>query len=238
MIEFDDTFIKKLQSLIDMGKLQVPSETEIKETLKKIKELAKTGWVLPIEETSEEHWNFLNNRNDIVKLGDLFRYYFNNDDCKKFNNLTERFLENKSINKFKSLYEQALSLFKNKFYSGSLIILSVIYEGLIRDFIEYNDNTNVSSNINKFLNDMHKNKITIIFQDREAIKIFTEEFFKKPDFNNVNDSNYFNRNILLHGIDYTYVTDLDVIKLFNAIDVLVSLMADYESLLRELSTDD
>ena len=238
MIEFDDAFIKKLQSLIDMDKLQVPSETEIKGTLKKIKELAKTGWVLPIEETSEEHWKFLDNRNDIVKLDDLFRYYFNNDDCKKFNNLTERFLKNKSINKFKSLYEQALFLFKNKSYSGSLIILSVIYEGLIRNFIQYNDNTNVSSNINKCLNDMYKNEITIIFQDREAIKIFTEDFFKKPDFNNVNDSNYFNRNILLHGIDYTYVTDLDVIKKLNAIDVLVSLIADYESLLKELKVND
>lgn len=238
MIEFDDTFIKKLQSLIDIGKLQVPIETEVKETLKKIKELAKTGWVLPIEETSEEHWEFLNNRNDTVKLGDLFRYYFNNDDCKKFNNLTERFLKNKSINKFKSLYEQALFLFKNKSYSGSLIILSVIYEGLIRNLIQYNDNTDVSSNISKSLNDKYINKITISFQDREAIKIFTEDFFKKPDFNNVNDSNYFNRNILLHGIDYFYVTDLDVIKLFNAIDVLVSLIADYESLLKESSVND
>ena len=57
MIEFDDTLIQRIQSLIDMGKLQVPSGTEIKETLKKIKELAKTGWVLPNEETSEEHWN-------------------------------------------------------------------------------------------------------------------------------------------------------------------------------------
>lgn len=238
MIEFDDTFIKKLQSLIDIGKLQFPIETEVKETLKKIKELAKTGWVLPIEETSEEHWEFLNNRNDTVKLGDLFRYYFNNDDCKKFNNLTERFLKNKSINKFKSLYEQALFLFKNKSYSGSLVILSVIYEGLIRNLIQYNDNTDVSSNISKSLNDKYINKITISFQDREAIKIFTENFFKKTDFNNVNDSNYFNRNILLHGIDYTYVTDLDVIKLFNAIDVLVSLIADYDSLLKELSVND
>ena len=238
MIEFDDTLIQRIQSLIDMGKLQVPSGTEIKETLKKIKELAKTGWVLPNEETSEEHWNFLNNRNDIVKLDDLFRHYFNDDDCKKINNLNERFLENKSINKFKSLYEQALSLFKNKSYSGSLIILSVIYEGIIRYFIQYNDNTAVSSNINNCLNAMYKNKITIIFQDREAIKTFTEEFFKKTDFNNVNDSNYFNRNILLHGIDYTYVTDLDVIKLFNAIDVLISLIADDKILLKELKVDD
>lgn len=238
MIEFDDTYIQKFQSLIDVGKLQVPSEPEIQETLKKIKELAKTGWMLPIEETPEEHWEFLNNRHDIVKLDDLFRHYFNDDDCKKINNLYERILENKSINKFKSLYEQALFLFKNKFYSGSLIILSVIYEGIIRNFIQYNDNTGVSSNINKCLNDMYKNKITIIFQDREAIKIFTEEFFKKTDFNNVNDSNYFNRNILLHGIDYTYVTNLDVIKLFNAIDVLVSLIADYEYLLKELSVND
>ena len=238
MIEFDDTLIQRIQSLIDMGKLQVPSGTEIKETLKKIKELAKTGWVLPNEETSEEHWNFLNNRNNIVKLDDLFRHYFNDDDCKKINNLNERFLENKSINKFKSLYEQALSLFKNKSYSGSLIILSVIYEGIIRYFIQYNDNTAVSSNINNCLNAMYKNKITIIFQDREAIKTFTEEFFKKTDFNNVNDSNYFNRNILLHGIDYTYVTDLDVIKLFNAIDVLISLIADDKILLKELKVDD
>ena len=238
MIEFDDTLIQRIQSLIDMGKLQVPSGTEIKETLKKIKELAKTGWVLPNEETSEEHWNFLNNRNDIVKLDDLFRHYFNDDDCKKINNLNERFLENKSINKFKSLYEQALSLFKNKSYSGSLIILSVIYEGIIRYFIQYNDNTAVSSNINNCLNAMYKNKITIIFQDREAIKTFTEEFFKKTDFNNVNDSNYFNRNILLHVIDYTYVTDLDVIKLFNAIDVLISLIADDKILLKELKVDD
>lgn len=238
MNEFDDTFIQKFQSLIDMDELQAPSETEIKETLKRIKELAKTGWVLPNEETPEEHWKFINNRNDIVKLDALFRHYFTDDDCKKINNLNERFLEDENLKKFKGLYEQALFLLKNKFYSGSLIILSVIYEGIIRNFMQYNDNTGVSSNINKFLNDMYQNKITIIFQDREAIKIFTEEFFKKPDFNNVNDSNYFNRNILLHGIDYTYVTDLDVIKLFNAIDVLVSLIADYEVLLKELSVND
>lgn len=72
----DNTFLKELKLLIDVGKVKLPSEQQIKDTLKKVKKLSKTGWLLPNDENSKEHWDFLNNSDDVKKLDRLFNLYF------------------------------------------------------------------------------------------------------------------------------------------------------------------
>ena len=49
----DNTFLKELKLLIDIGKVKLPSEQQIKDTLKKVKKLSKTGWLLPNDENSK-----------------------------------------------------------------------------------------------------------------------------------------------------------------------------------------
>ena len=75
LFELDNTFLKELKLLIDVGKVKLPSEQQIKDTLKKVKKLSKTGWLLPNDENSKEHWDFLNNSDDVKKLDRLFNLY-------------------------------------------------------------------------------------------------------------------------------------------------------------------
>jgi len=229
IFDFDDTFLKRLESLIDVGKLELPSDEQIKDTLKKVKKLSKTGWLLPNEENSDEHWNFINNSDNIKKLDRLFDSYFSKKNI--INNMLKRLKSNLKNTKFYNIFKQAEFLYKNDMYSGSTLLLTTIYEGVIRDNINYIDSNNVSANVNNFLNNKYQNNKLIIYQDREGIKIFTEEYFETMDFNNIDESNYFNRNVLLHGVEYDRIEKKDVLKLLNALDVLCTLLIENKKIL-------
>lgn len=229
IIKFDREVFEKLRTIFDEINANVPSDKEVKETLKKIEKLADTGWLLPGYETSDDHWKFLNNIDNIDKLNDLFMEYFQRDN--NFQRTIDKFNEERNVTKFKDLYNQAIYLYNNHMYAGALIILTTIYEGLIREQINYIDSSNVTGNINRYLNNRYTNKKTIVFQDRQGIKRFTENFFAEVDFKVIDDCNYFNRHVILHGVEYNKISKVDVLKMLNAIDVLDGLICDYSMFL-------
>lgn len=231
----DNTFLKELKLLIDVGKVKLPSEQQIKDTLKKVKKLSKTGWLLPNDENSKEHWDFLNNSDDVKKLDRLFNLYFSKKNI--INNMLERLESNLKCTKFYDVFHQAIFLYKNNMYSGSTLLLTSIYEGIIRENIDYIDSNNVSANVNGFLNSKYQNNKLIIFQDRESIKIFTEKYFETIDFCNINESNYFNRNVILHGVEYDRIEKKDSLKLLNALDILCTLLIENKNVLRSDEDD-
>ena len=233
ILDFDDGFLKKLESLV--GKFELPSEEQIKDTLKKIKKLSKTGLLLPNDENSNEHWDFINNYDNIEKLDRLFESYFSKKNV--ISNIIERLESNLKSTKFYNVFKQAVFLYKNNMYSGSTLLLTTIYEGVIRDNINYLDSNNVSANINNFLNNKYQNNKLIIYQDREAIKIFTKEYFETMDFNNIDGTTYFNRNVILHGVEYDRIEKKDVLKLLNALDVLCTLLIENKNILRGENND-
>lgn len=181
---------------------------------------------MPSYETSDEHWKFLNNIDNQEKLNNLFIEYFKRD-----NNLQktiDKFNTGKRRSDLKDLYNQALFLYNNHMFSGAVTILFALYEALIREQINYEDKNSVSSNINYYLSKKYTDKRTIIFQDRKEIGAFTEKIFSKVDFDKIDDSNYFNRNVILHEMDYKRITEIDVLKMLNAIDILEDLICGYE----------
>lgn len=230
LFELDDTFLKELKLLINAEKSKFPSEQQIKDTLKKVKNLSKTCWLLPNEENSKEHWEFLNNSDDIEKLDRFFNIYFSKK--KIINNMLERLESNLKCTKFYDIFQQAIFLYKNNMYSGSTLLLTTIYEGIIRENVSYIDSNNVSANINSFLNAKYKNNKLIIFQDKEGIKTFTEKYFETINFCNINETNYFNRNVILHGVEYDRIVKKDNLKLLNALDVLCILLIENKKSLR------
>lgn len=235
MEKSSNEYIRKFDILLNNSKLKFPQEENFKSALNKIKQLAKKGYLLPNDETMEDHWNFLRNIDNEAKLNELFINYFECDN--NFEKLIERFNNNEAMNKFYDLYNQAIHLLEKEMFSGSLIILSVLYEGTVREFVNYADGSDVSSNINSFLNKKYTNKNRLIYQDREEIKIFTKIFFKKVNFDNMLTSDYFNRNVLLHGIDYSKISKVDVLKILNAIDILIFLLSEHKNILEVKKND-
>ncbi|MGM9882061.1 MAG: hypothetical protein ACI31S_04390 [Bacilli bacterium] len=226
IFDTDIEFLEKIKLLIELNKFELPSNEQIKIVLKKIEKLANAGWLLPSYETSDEHWKFLNNIDNQEKLNNLFIEYFKRD-----NNLQktiDKFNTGKRRSDLKDLYNQALFLYNNHMFSGAVTILFALYEALIREQINYEDKNSVSSNINYYLSKKYTDKRTIIFQDRKGIGAFTEKIFSKVDFDKIDDSNYFNRNVILHGMDYKRITEIDVLKMLNAIDILEDLICGYE----------
>lgn len=214
---------------MNIDKFELPTDEQIKNTLKKITRLANMGWLLPSNENIDDHRKFLNNIDNQEKLNSLFIEYF-----KRENNLQkimDKFNASKIKTDLKDLYNQAVYLYNNHMFAGAVTILFVLYEALIREQINYEDKSGVSVNINFYLGKKYTNKKTIIFQDRKGIGVFTEKIFSKVDFNRIDDSNYFNRNVILHGIDYKRITEIDVLKMLNAIDILKNLICDYENFL-------
>lgn len=231
MFEYDSKIVKIFKELLADNERNRPTEAQAKATLKKIEKLANTGWLLPTNETVEDHWNFLNNTDNSEELNRLFVEYFNRDN--NIQRIIDKFNEDRNQTNLKEIYNQAVYLYNNQMYAGAVIILCALYESLIREQINYVDEKSVSSNVNSYLSKRYTDKMTLIFQDRKGIGNFTEKFFSKIDYDKIDDTNYFNRNVILHGIEYKRISEIDVLKLLNAIDVLNGLICDYEKLWEE-----
>lgn len=227
IFDIDTEILKKIKLLVDIDKFELPTDEQIKKVLKKIVRLANKGWLLPSNETIDDHQKFLNNIDNQEKLNNLFIEYFKRDN--NLQRIIDKFNASKIRTDLKDLYNQAIYLYNNHMFAGSVIILFALYEALIREQINYEDKNGVSANINSYLGKNYTNKKTIIFQDRKGIGVFTEKIFSNVDFNRIDDSNYFNRNVILHGIEYKRITEIDVLKMLNAIDILKDLICNYEN---------
>ena len=79
IFDLDTEILQKLKSLIELNKFKFPSDEQIKKSLKKIEKLTNTGWLLPSNETIDEHRKFLKNIDNQEELNNLFIEYFKRD---------------------------------------------------------------------------------------------------------------------------------------------------------------
>ena len=126
---------------------------------------------------------------------------------------------------FKEIYLEAYFNYINKKYISSVIILITIFEGICAYIIFQARNTkNVRGEINRYLNTKYVDKNKIIYGDREGLKEFIKILYANVDFEEIKENEYFNRNVLMHGRSFEEIGQKEVLKMFNAIDVLTNLI--------------
>ena len=165
---------------------------------------------------------------DRKRLENKLIDFFTKDRQRQLTKIKEKFNNKEELKQFKEIYSQAYYNYNNKYYYSSGIALTAIYEGLIRTYTNIlpNESKKNVKELNGKLDKKYKNKYSIIFQDKIGIIQFNEKFFSKIKDCNINNDNYFNRNVLMHGLNFENFKKVDALKLFNAIDILNNLMID------------
>ncbi len=207
-------------------------KANMKEQLKFIKKFSRYGFLIPLEFDTEEckYW-YSCTRNK--ELEDILIKFFSKNKQEQLIKIKKRFDNNKELENFKKIYNQAYYNYNNKKYYSSCIVLTSLFEGLIRYYAKtfFNKQINSVSEINGELGIRYKNKYTIIFQNKNGLANFIDEFFISVNQENIKNDNYFNRNVLMHGLNFDKFRRIDVIKLFNIIDILNSLIIEnYEEI--------
>lgn len=222
--------IKKLSDLINNVKIDINTEKikgNMDEQLKIVKSISKYGFLMPLEFGSDEceHWMNYTNKKELEEI--LINFFIKNKQ-KHLIKLKKKFNNKQELDKYKKVYNQAYYSYNKKKYYSSCIILTAILEGLIRNYAELsvNGKYNVSGSINRELNKKYKNKYSIGFQDKTGISVFIESYFSSIKVHDINNNNYFKRNVLMHGLDFKRFKRIDAIKLFNIIDIFNNLMLE------------
>ena len=216
---FQET-LNKIASNFDLNNLKLGMDNQ----LKVIKEISKYGFLIPRNidvETQKKIFNYKNNK----ELENEYINFFNTNNKKELINLKTRFYEYDRLKKYRKPYKQAYFNYNHSNYYASCILLTSLLEGLIREYsnISLKDN-NLSGCLNSNLNSKYKNRYTLLFQDKTGISKFIENYYSRINENDINNKNYFNRNVLMHGLEFNRFKEIDVIKLFNIIDILNSLI--------------
>jgi len=212
--------LDKIASSLDLDNLKLGMDNQ----LKVIKEISKCGFLIPRNvdvETQNKIFNYKNNK----ELEKVYLNFFNGNNKKELKNLKARFYDYDILKEYRKPYKQAYFNYNHKNYYSSCILLTSLLEGLIRDYsnIPPKDN-NLSGCLNSNLHSKYSNKYTLLFQDKTGISKFIENYYISINENNINNKNYFNRNVLMHGLEFNRFKEIDVLKLFNIIDILNSLL--------------
>lgn len=211
--------LKKMQINFDEKKIIANMD----EQLCIIKQIAKLGFIIP-RNVDLDIQNKILNYSDKNELEKLFINFFLGNKKKELIRIKKTFNNYKEMENFKKAYNQAYFNFEHKKYFSACLILTLVLEGVIRYYSNIpNKDDNIHGLLNKNLNTKYKEKYTILFQDKTGISKFICDYFSSTGGNKINSQNYFNRNILMHGLEFKRFKKIDAIKLFNVIDVLNNL---------------
>ena len=192
--------------------------------LKVVKKISKYGFLIPNNIDKKTQAEIFNYR-DKLELENIYLKFFKKNNQKELRCLKSNFYNSSKLNRFRKIYGQAYFNFNHKNYYTACILLTAILEGLIRKYSNITKKEkNVSTYLDRILDNKYKNKYTLLFQDKTGIREFMHNYYKSVNAADINETNYFNRNVLMHGLEFNRYKEVDAIKLFNVIDILNNLL--------------
>lgn len=191
-----------------------------------IKKISKDGYITPRCMDVDNQTKFFNCRYNKERK-EIFTNFFIKNKEEALIGLKKEFYSYKELFYYRKPYAQAYFNFNHCNYYACCILLTALLEGLIRKYADISSkDKNIMGKLNQYLNKKYKNRYTLLFQDKTGIKNFIEIFYASIDEKCINNKNYFNRNVLMHGLEYNRFNKTDAIKLFNVIDILNGLLLE------------
>ncbi|GEM_PF-2664106 len=234
---------KKLLTLIGINP-DLSQNDILNEAIRKSEELGKSGWVVcpywKVEidkgETILDTWyrKILNNSCEDIAL------FFQKNNYELLNNLIGYSIFQIPTHMYSWMIE-ARTLFSDKKYLSCAMVLTAILEGSIRNcpIEQWKQHLTIyygSVTENLKLKDSEENLIDKLYDFHYILKslnIFIENYFNgKKRFEDLEEPSYLERNWLMHGMTQRTVSEIDCIKLFNAISSLHFLVDKYNVKIR------
>ena len=210
--------ILKIQKVFNENAKKKAEEmsTQFSKTLENvIRKIDETGWTLPTE-MAIYPINVLGQTNEIKDVNKFFHWYFTENENYNFKGLINSILNSKIDEKYKITVKECLYAYENQKYIIASVTLITIIEGILSNF--YPDKTNIK------MMKVCQGQVDLKQEDDDIIQKyiwisynnFIKKLYQKSDFNSEEPS-FINRHWLLHGRSQFNLTDIDCLRLFNAV---------------------
>ena len=183
--------------------------------------VAKKGWTIPFNFTMSAMF-FLSEKDN---LDPLFVEYYTEDDNKHFKELVKKNIESKYLESMEEIYCQCVDAYNRGHFLLTIPSLLVVLEGLLARFLENKKSVYM---IQLCKTEIQKLQIGSKHTVREAawasILSFIQELYRSEPFDE-NEPEFINRHWILHGRTHVKWDISDSLRLFNAIDTVIHLLA-------------
>lgn len=210
--------------------LQIALQKHIEESTKKeiqkldktldsvVNKLSSDGWTLPAE-LGIYAVNVIGQTDEIEDINGFLYDYFTRDDYKVSRKMIDSILNSKIREPLKSLIRQCWDAFQNKLYAVCATSLLSVIEGVLSDFGDDKQNVKMMRICQYHVDSFPSDGGTIEKHIWISYNTFIRNLYKKSDFNS-DEPNEINRHWLLHGRSDFEQTEIDCIRLFNAVESL------------------
>ncbi|TMN21852.1 hypothetical protein [Lentibacillus cibarius] len=187
-----------------------------------ITKIDETGWTLPIE-MAIYPINVLGQTSEIKDINQFFYWYFTENERYNFVGLVDGILSSTIDEKFKTAIKECVFSYENKKYIITSITLITVIEGILSSFYPDKTNVRMMKVCQIQVDKIEGNKSVIEKYVWLSYNNFVRKLYEKSDFNNTEPSSI-NRHWLLHGRSEYNLTEIDCLRLFNAVSSICSIV--------------
>jgi hypothetical protein len=180
-----------------------------------ISKIDETGWTLPTQ-MALYPINVLGRTDKIKDVNEFFYWYFTENENYNFKKLIEDILDTKIDEKYKRAVDECVYAYYNSKYIICSITLLTVIEGILSRFYPDKTNTKMMKVCQKQVDTIDGNKDIIKKYVWISYNNFIRKLYKKSNFDSEEPS-FINRHWILHGRSEYNLTDIDCIRLFNAV---------------------
>lgn len=192
---------------------------ELDKTLDRlIDKLAPEGWTLPAE-LGIHAVNALGNTEEIEDINQFLFEFFKYNDYEPANRMIIGILSSSISEGLKKMAKECWTAFQGHLYAICATSLLAVIEGLLSEFSEDKNDVRMMRVCQKQEDNFPAGGSTIAKHTWMSYNRFIRNLYKKSDFTS-EEPEEINRHWLLHGRSDFEITELDCLRLFNAVQSL------------------
>ena len=213
--------VKKLQNAFQkhIEEEAKKSVAQLDKTLDSVVDkLSSDGWTLPAE-LGIYAVNVIGQTDEIEDVNAFLAEYFTRDDYRATKSMIDFILQSQIREPLKALVQQCWEAFQNRLYAVCSTSLLSVIEGVLSEFGDDKRDVRMMRICQHHVDNFPVNGSTIEKHVWISYNIFIRKLYEKSDFNAA-EPDEINRHWLLHGRSDFEQTEIDCIRLFNAVQSL------------------
>ena len=231
---------KQIKKLQDAFHKRIEEETkksiaQFDKTLDSVVDkLVPDGWTLPVE-LGINAVNVIGQTAEIEDINAFLADYFTCDDYKVTKSMIDSILQSKIREPLKELVRQCWDAFQGELYAVCSTSLLSVIEGVLSEFGDDKQDVRMMRICQYHVDSFPADGSTIEKHVWISYNTFIRKLYEKSDFNS-SEPDVINRHWLLHGRSDYEQTEIDCIRLFNAVQSL-SMVVNQEAKRTEAATE-
>ncbi|MFP7737516.1 hypothetical protein ACLHDF_30295 [Priestia aryabhattai] len=198
-----------------------PGEVDYESFYKGSENIGKWGWTVPFS-FGLVHVKYFENDNLTKEDVDTFFYDYYSSNNDEFDKMTNSILKNKCIYQWHEAIKQSVYAHKNNMFILSISTLIPVLEGILSTFESNKSNIRMMKVCKDMLNTTDDEALVDKIMWTSCYH-FISALYKKSDFSKT-EPEIINRHWILHGRTAFNSSEIDSLRIFNAIETVSGIM--------------